>query len=114
MINEVGRSLEEEVRKQLQENQEKLDEMYRLLQKINRHLVWQQVMGWVKVLLIVVPLLLAYWYLAPYLTSAFSVYKNLLGGGSGTSQTIDLSNVDPQLLQRLSPEMLEQLQKSLK
>ncbi len=114
MTNEVGRSLEEEVRRQLKENQEKLDEMYHLLRKINRHLVWQQVMGWVKVLLIVVPLLLAYWYLAPYLTSAFSVYKNLLGGGSATSQAIDLNKIDPQLLQQLSPEMLEQLQQSLK
>ncbi len=109
MTNDIGRSLEEEVKQMLTENKALMEEIYQLLKKVHRQLLWQRIMGWVKIILVVVPLILAYLYLAPYLSGALNTYKNLLGIGSETNKQLDLNKVDPNLLKQLSPQVLEQL-----
>ena len=71
-------------------------------------MLWDQVMSVVKILLIVVPMILAYFYLAPILKGALSAYGNLLGitgPGSNTStnpsSSLEIKDIPAGLLQQL-------------
>jgi len=53
--------------------------IYEQNRKINSKLVWSAVASWLRLLLILVPLVLAVFYLPPLLKNVFSQYGSLLG-----------------------------------
>lgn len=111
MNNELGRSVEEDIKKLAEENHTLLLEVHRLTKKINRHMVWDQVMSIIKIAIIVVPLWYAYTMLGPQLKQVYSMYSGLLGGNDQTSTTQDYE-VNQEMLKNLSPEVLNQLKRS--
>ncbi|TSC84636.1 MAG: hypothetical protein G01um101413_20 [Parcubacteria group bacterium Gr01-1014_13] len=79
--------------------------IYEQNRKINNKLLWTAIASWLKVLLILVPLVLAIWYLGPLLKDVISQYSELLGNsGQATSESqensmsnllLKWSNLDP-------------------
>lgn len=86
MTNDNGRSMEEDIKKIVSETNAMAQENYKLMKKIHKHMVWNQVMSVVKVILIVIPLIYGYLILAPYLQNTISTYKSLFGTGGTANQ----------------------------
>lgn len=62
---------------------EDTEQNYRMLRDLHRYMRWNQVIGFIKITLIVVPLVLGYVFLRPYFGSIAETYsevKNGLGG----------------------------------
>jgi hypothetical protein len=78
---------------------------------IKRRLTLLLVGGYLKLLLIVVPLILAFIYLPPLLKDLFAQYSSLLGGLSGVSKggQIDVGSI----LNQVSPDQIQQIMKTL-
>ncbi len=111
MNNDLGRSVEEDIKKLSEENHALLLEVYKLTKKINRHMVWDQVMSLVKIALIIIPLWYAYTMLGPQLKQVYGMYSGLLGG-SDTSANTQEYQVNQEVLKNLSPDYLNQLKRS--
>lgn len=62
----------EEIRALTKENHE-------ILKKVKRFVVFSEIMGFIKLALIVVPIILGFIFLPPFLKEIFSQYGNLLG-----------------------------------
>lgn len=60
---------EQDIQHQIAEMRASLGRVEVQLKKVHRYLFWASFFGWVKLLLIVVPLILGIWYLAPYYSS---------------------------------------------
>ena len=88
-MNPEERTLLQKVARQTEEN-------YRMLREIRSTARWARVWGFFKLLLIVVPLVLGYIYLQPYLAPLMDFYGELLGSGE---QLKNLGN----LLQQVPP-----------
>lgn len=112
MTNENGLYLEEEIKRLGEENKALNVEIYKIAKKLHRHMVWDQVMSIIKVLLIVIPLIYGYIILAPQLKTAFDTYKSLLGGGDGLPSTQQNYQLNQSMLQNLPPETIQQLLKA--
>ncbi len=77
--------------------------IYEQNRKINSKLMWMAIASWVKLALILVPLILAIFFLPPLLKGVLSQYGELLGAGSVDSNqkmnsfdsVIKLLNLDP-------------------
>jgi hypothetical protein len=84
--------------------------IYEQNRKINNKLLWTAIASWFKVLLILVPLVLAVLYLGPLLKGTISQYSDLLGGNGSVSNT-DQSAMSNLLLKwsNLDPAQQEQL-----
>ena len=61
--------------------------IYEQNRKINSKLLWITIAGWVKIVIIVVPIVLAIIFLAPMAKNLSSVYSDLLLNGSPTLKT---------------------------
>lgn len=87
--------------------------IYEQNRKINNKLLWSAIADWLRVLLIVVPLVLGIIYLAPLLKGMISQYADLLGNGQTTST--QQNSMDSFLkLFNLDPAKQEQLKALLK
>ena len=71
--------MDEEIKKLLAENLAKSEEMYELMRKLKRYLLVAQIFSVLKLLLIVVPIILAIIYLPPFLGDALGQYREILG-----------------------------------
>lgn len=71
---------DQDLQKILAENNQVLQENNQLLRRIRRQMLTTQILGWLKILIIVVPLILAYVYLKPYYKDTIKLYSELLGG----------------------------------
>lgn len=76
--NQNNASLEALVR----ENLELTRQIYALTEKTRRYIFYGQVLGVVKIVLIVGPLIVGAFYLAPLLKQTLGLYSGLLGGGT--------------------------------
>ncbi|MFA4819183.1 MAG: hypothetical protein WC621_05070 [Patescibacteria group bacterium] len=81
-----------EIRVLLEQNLAYTKDILRSTEKTRRYIFWAQIMGFVKVLLIVAPLILAFFYLQPYFRQAVSTYSELLGTDSTGSTSTDQTN----------------------
>ncbi len=88
--------------------------IYEQNRKINNKLMWSAIASWFRILLIVVPLILAIWFLPPLIQGLQNTYGSLFGGKS-SSTTPNSSSID-QLLKilPLDPAKQEQLKMLLK
>ena len=72
--------------------------IYEQNRKINNKLLWSAIAGWLRIFLIVVPIVLAIIYLSPIMKSAFDAYQGLLGG---TTNKTGITNINTQSLEQL-------------
>lgn len=93
--------------------------IYEQNRRINSKLFWQTFAGWIRILLIVVPLILAVVFLAPFLNGALQQYQSLLGPSNAAS-TDDTSNNSSNSIEKflkllpLDPAKQEQIKTILK
>ena len=80
--------MDEDIKKILEENLKLSKETHEMVKKIRSFVVWQQVFGVIKILLIVVPIILGLIYLPALLQNAFAPYKELLGTGQDAKDSI--------------------------
>ena len=75
--------MEDEIKKLLEKNLELTEEIHRMVKSIKSHIFWQNVFSFLKILIIVVPIIIGIIYLPPLLKGVFQQYQSLLGGGDG-------------------------------
>jgi hypothetical protein len=85
-------------------------------QSIRKHIFWSRVWSGVKLLLIIIPLVLAAVYLPPLVSKYWTMYGNLFGKGGQQSDVINqFKNLSPDslgnLLKLAPPDVQKQLQK---
>lgn len=84
----------EEIKQLLQKNLEYSKLNHEMLLKVKRYILLQQIFSIIKLLIIIIPLVLAIVYAMPYLRDAMGTYNEILKqfnqatGGSGVSQEI--------------------------
>ncbi len=81
---------EERIQRLLEQNLEYNKAIYELAKKTKKYMLIMQIMSWVRVLLIAVPLTLALIYLPPLLKNYLGQYQELLGGDSVLDQLKNL------------------------
>ena len=104
MLEEQNQVSLEEFKKILEENLKLSQEIQENTKYIKKYVIWSQVFGVIKVLLIVVPIVLGILYLPSLLGSALAPYKELLQIPDQAS----LKEAAPTLLKEISPELLRQ------
>ena len=95
--------MDEEIKKLLEKNLKLNEEILERLKKVHRFVIWQRVMGFVKILLIVVPLVLGLIYLPAILENALAPYKELLNvSGTKAGEAVNQlpSGVSPDLIKK--------------
>lgn len=74
--------LEEEIKRLLLQNLAKTSALEAEIKKIRHYQIWQQIFGVIKVVVIVVPVVLAVLYAIPLFKQALATYQGLIGGVS--------------------------------
>ncbi len=88
--------------------------IYEQNRKINNKLMWSAIFSWFRVLLILVPLILAAWFLPPLLKNLQNTYGGLLGGKTVSVEPNTKSIDQLMKLLPLDPAKQEQLKALLK
>ncbi len=103
---------EPDLRQLVQENLNLSHEIFRLVKKIRSQLFWQKIFGLFKLLIIVVPIVVATIYFYPTLVKMMETYQQLM------NMTQSASSLDPSKINldvsSLSPEALQNLLKQIK
>ncbi|MDO8260487.1 MAG: hypothetical protein Q7T50_03260 [Candidatus Magasanikbacteria bacterium] len=97
-MNEEKNISNEEIKKMLEENFAFIQRIKEDTHYIKKYVVISQVMSFVKVFVIVVPIVLSILYLPKLLSNALSPYQELLGVSSGANLQEALKQVSPQLI----------------
>lgn len=82
----IAPSQNDELKALLLENQRLLKDIHAATQKTRRYILWSQIGGFLKLVLVLVPLVLGYLYIQPYLSQALSSMQDVYGLGSTNSQ----------------------------
>lgn len=80
--------MDEEIKKILEKNLRLSEEIYQQTKYIKNYVFWAQIFGVLKILIIVVPIILAIIYLPPILQDLFSQYKGILGVPTGETGSL--------------------------
>ncbi|PIT87271.1 MAG: hypothetical protein COU31_03855 [Candidatus Magasanikbacteria bacterium CG10_big_fil_rev_8_21_14_0_10_40_10] len=113
-----GQISQADIQELLEKNLKWSQIIYEQNRKINRKLIWAAVAGWIKLFLIITPLVLGILYLSPFLKQAYKQYGNLVGIigqqdiGQEKSQNTSLQTLMEIL--HLSPEQKKQAENYLK
>lgn len=99
-----------DLRELLEKNLKWSQIIYEQNRKINSKLFWTAVSNWIRILLIVIPLILAVIFLPPLLKKALSGYSELLGGVTGTSEKKINSSTIEQFLKMLPLNSIQEEQ----
>lgn len=96
----------EALRELLEKNLKWSQIIYEQNRKINGKLFWYAFSGWLRVFLILVPLVLAVWFLPPLLKNMLGQYQEIMGGllgapGGNKSAVGALKDVSPSSLEQL-------------
>lgn len=90
----------------LEKNLEMTQEIFKMTKSIKSYLLWQRVYGFIKFVIIIVPLVLGVIYLPPILKNLFGQYQGLLdliknpsasGFNAGNIKPIDLNSLPPEI-----------------
>ncbi len=87
-----GNTMEE----MLEENLKLTKEMHEMVVGIKKYVFWARVGGFLKILLIVVPIILSIIFLPPLLKGVLGQYNDLLGEGVSSANL--LNSLDPSML----------------
>jgi hypothetical protein len=96
--------MDEELKELIKKNIEMTEEILKISRKIKRNMIWQQIFGVIKVIIIVVPLVFGIIYLP-------TIYKNLLGMYQEMLKVPNLNTVDQNVINQISPELIKKLLK---
>jgi len=84
LIIENLSSMEDEIKKLLEKNLELTEEVHKMVKSVKSYMLWQNIFSFLKILIIVVPIVIGIIYLPPLLKGVFQQYQSLLGGeGAG-------------------------------
>ena len=78
----------------LKKNIELSEEILNISKKVNNFVIWQKILSVLKILIIIVPLILGYYYLLPYFKELQSMYTDLLGL-QDTAQEVNNMDLGP-------------------
>jgi len=67
----------------LRANLEMTKEIHAMVRHINSYVAWQRVFGWLKFLLLLIPLIIGVIYLPPLLRDYYQQMIQLMAGGAG-------------------------------
>lgn len=98
----------DDIKTLLEKNLKMSEIIFEQNKKIKNRLTMMIVGNYVKLLLVIIPLIIAFIYLPPLLAPVLSQYNELLGGGAG--ETVDFSSI----LKTLSPQEIIKVQEMLK
>ena len=108
----------DQIEKLVEENLRLTEEVLKLTKKINNFVLWSRIFSFLKILIIIVPIVLGIIYLPPLLKDVLGPYQELLGGNplealfkGGESiniENVDLENVDAS---NIPPELKKLLEK---
>lgn len=90
----------EEIKKMLEENFAFIQRIKEDTHYIKKYVVISQVMSFVKVFLIVIPIVLSILYLPKLLSSVLAPYQELLGISAGANIQEAIKQVSPQLMNK--------------
>lgn len=84
--------LNQDIRSILEENNRLLKEVKAGNTRLERYLRWNRIWSFLRLLIIVIPIILGIIFLKPYVKNAFSEYRELLGSPSadGVNQSLDI------------------------
>ncbi len=86
--------IDPELQKQIDLLAKDIDEIKNSVSSIKRAMRWGAVLGWVKIALFIVPIIIAYFYLLPLLEPMLKTYSQLLNPtGNLNSGTLDLDSL---------------------
>lgn len=89
--------------------------IYEQNRKINNKLLWTAIAGWVRVALILIPIVLGIFFLSPLLKGVVSQYSDLLGVSSENASSTPQSSLDNLFkLFNVDPAKQEQIKALLK
>ncbi|MFA6307824.1 MAG: hypothetical protein WCS88_00630 [Patescibacteria group bacterium] len=66
---------DEELKQIMKENKQTLDSLDQRLKRIEKRFVWSSVFGFIKILIIVAPLIVGVIYITPFLKDFFKIYQ---------------------------------------
>ncbi|PLX26903.1 hypothetical protein C0583_05640 [Candidatus Parcubacteria bacterium] len=96
----------EEIKQLIEETKKQNEEILKLVKKNHSILNYQRILGYLKILIILIPLIIAYIYLPPMLEKLFEKYQEILSiGVSGPNlnlDSIDFDNLSPDILKKLT------------
>jgi hypothetical protein len=81
---------EEDIIKQLEANTQAINEIKDISLKTAKYIKWIRIMDFVKLILIILPLVAAYIYLPMLLSNLTSYYSNLMPGSVDLPQGVEL------------------------
>ena len=89
--------MDEQIKKLLEKNLELNAEIYEMVKSIKSYVFWARIFGILKILIILVPIIIAFIYLPPLFKDLFVQYQDLLNiGGS-----IDTNSLSPDIFEML-------------
>ena len=71
--------MDDETRKLLNKNLEYTKKVHEEILKIKQHIFWQRVFSIIKLVVIIVPLVLAIMVATPFIKEAYETYKEIMG-----------------------------------
>jgi len=87
MTNYAGASMEEQLKKLMEENIEYSKEIYHLSIQVKKYIFWGRVMAAIQLLFILIPIILGIVYLPPLLGNFFSSFGSFSGVPTDTTGT---------------------------
>jgi hypothetical protein len=75
--------MDEEIKKLLEKNLELTEEIHKIVKSVKKYMLWQNIFSFLKILIIVVPIVIGIIYLPPLLKDVFQQYQSLLSGEGG-------------------------------
>lgn len=91
----------EALRELLEKNLKWSQIIYEQNRKLNGKMFWYAFSGWVRVLLILAPLLLALWFLPPLVRDFFGKYENIMDSLQSGGKVLNGKTVSPSSLEQL-------------
>lgn len=86
--------MDEDLQRLLQENLKQSKEIHAIVLKTKKYLFWGQVLGWLKFVIVIVPVVIAIFYAIPILRNLIGAYQhvmqNLGATGLPTNATTDV------------------------
>lgn len=102
----------EDIKKLLQDTQKKVDALTIMVHKIHHRLIWHSIMSFLKLLIIVVPIVLSIWYFQPQIQQLYNWTGNLFGSLQALQPSQRGADSVPEIPDgslQVTPEMIQQL-----
>jgi len=115
-IKTVKDATPEALRDLLEKNLKWSQIIYEQNRRINNKLTWAVLASWIKLLIILIPLVFAIWFLPPYVKRALEQYNQLFDGTKGNMSQDEMGGSLDKLLKLLplDPAQEQQLRAILK